>query len=290
VSAADRLAAALITHHPGEAARVMERFAPADAAGVVAELAAPVAAGLLHWMAPGFAADCVTGMPADAAAEALAGLDADAAAAILRRLDQARREPLLDALPRRERTAIATLLAHPLGTAGALMDPRVVGLPDDLTVADALAELRREPERFARYVYLVTRGDRRLVGVLSLWQLIAAGPETRLSAIMHTHVTHIAANTPDEAIIEHPGWTDWHALPVVDAAGGLIGALGHEVAIRLQRGRRAPEAQHGAELALHLAELFWVGLAGVTRGLGHEASRRIDPDDPLASPPAAEKP
>jgi magnesium transporter len=294
VSAADLLAAALITHHPAEAARVMERFTAADAAPVIAELPAERAGALLHWMAPAFAADCVVILPDEAAAAALAELDANAAAAVMRRLPDARRDSLLGALPRRDRTAIATLLASPPGTAGAVMDPGALGLPDDLTVADALAELRRDPPRFARYLYILARGDRRLVGVLSMWELLAAAPETRLSAIMHPHVVHIPASAPLEALVEHPGWTDWYALPVVDAGGALIGAIGHEVAIRLQRGRRAPDAQSGTELAMHLAELFWLGLAGVTRGLATESARRGEPGaalqalEPEPAPPAEE--
>lgn len=290
MSTTERLAGAMLADHPAAAARIMERSVPGAAAELLAGLPIKRVGALLYWMAPAFAAECAAALNVDTAAAALGELDAGAAAAILRRTGEPRRDELVAALPRAERNAIAALLASAPGTAGAIMDPGAVGLPDDLTVADALAEIRRAPPRFARYVYVIARGDRRLAGVLNIWELVAAAPEVQLATIMHPHVERIPASAPAEAVIDHPGWSDWYALPVVDAAGTLIGAIGHEVAYRLRHQRLAPQPQTGGELAMQLAELFWLGLAGVTRGLAEEGSRRIAPTVAAAPEPSPEEP
>ena len=109
--------------------------------------------------------------------------------------------------------------------AGALMDPDVLAVPDDLTMGDAHALVARVDHLHSYYVYVVNR-DQRLVGMLDLWDLMLT-PTTRVGEVMRSQVPRIAASSGRGVLMAHPGWADVHALAVVDGAGRLVGAIRH---------------------------------------------------------------
>jgi hypothetical protein len=76
----------------------------------------------------------------------------------------------------------------------------------------------------------------------------------------------IAAADPLEAAVRHPGWRKAHAMPVVDDAGRFLGVIRHsqfralEAELRVSLG-----AAQARDTSATLAELFWLGSAGLAR-------------------------
>jgi magnesium transporter len=266
------VARALAEGHPGDAARVLERFTPEAASALLAQLAAPAAAAILEQMMPDRATECLARLPPDTAQSLLRELHLDSVAGLLRPVGEEAREAVLAAMDADRSEPLRRLLAHPEGTAGALMDPQVVALPDDLEAEAALRRVREAPQRALAYLYVVDR-SRRLVGVTRLRELLRAPVGARLGAVMGAPVMRLHADDDRRAILVHPGWNEFHALPVVDAEGRFMGAVRYETLRRLEIEGAARDRDRVVSVAVSLGELYWMGLSGLVEGLGSVALR-----------------
>jgi magnesium transporter len=261
------LSLAFLEDHPADAARVLERLAPQETASCLSEIPAPVAANVLRRVAPAHAAECLTHLFAERFALIVTALPLDLTANLLRRLDTESRDRLLAQAPSEVSTLLQRLLRYPAGSAGGLMDPKVMMLPADITAGEALTRVRRAPRHTLYYLYVVDR-NHRLAGVLNLRELMLAEPRASLASAMRRQVFTISASAGRAAILAHPGWREVHALPVVDMQGVLLGALRYETLRQLEAPSDAPTATVDALSAvLTLGELCWVGLVGVLTDL-----------------------
>jgi len=253
--------------HPLDAARALEELAIGDASAYLDELPPRLAAEVLQKMASSNAAECIAQLSPPRFAQIIAALPLDSAAALLRRLEPERRAELLSRTPSNLSALLARLLHYPANSAGALMDPRALALPEDITATKALARVRRAPRHALYYIYMLDR-EQKLVGVMNLRELMLAPPKITLSVAMRREVATLPALAGHVTIVEHPGWRDVHALPVVDDAGIFLGVLRYETLRKLERDSESPTlAGGGLAAVLTIGELCWVGLAGVLSDL-----------------------
>jgi magnesium transporter len=269
----DRMVARVLAEgHPGDAARVLERFDEASAADILAEWAPRPAARVLEQMMPELAAAGLSRLPPATAREVLAELHLDSVVGLLRRAPEEAREAVMAGMSEGRREPLRRLLAHPEGTAGGLMDPMVLALPDDVDAEAAMQRVRQSPQHALAYLYVVDRAGR-LVGVTSLRDLMTAAPRAHLGTLTRTPVMRLHAGDDRRAILVHPGWNEFHALPVVDAEGRFLGAVRYETLRRLEIEGAAQPAERAVSVAVSLGELYWMGLSGLVEGLGAVALR-----------------
>ncbi len=262
-----QLAQTFSQDHPVDAARILERLSPPDASAYLAEVPPRVVANILERMVPANAADCLTHLSAARFAQVIGAFPLDRAAALLRRVDAKDQQRLLAEAPAAVAPLLRRMLGYPENSAGALMDPRALALPEDIIVSEALARVRRAPRHTLYYLYVVNRSGI-LVGVLNLRELMLATGKNPLSSVMRREVVTISPLANSAAILEHPGWQNVHALPVVDNQGVLLGALRYETLRQLEGKGDLPTPAGGAlSTMLTLGELCWVGLAGVLTDL-----------------------
>ena len=261
--------------HPEDAARVLERFAPAESASLLAASPSIVAAAIVEHMVLTSAAACIAAMNDERAAEVLGEMSLDQAAALLRRVPTDLAERIIERAPRNVVTAaLRMLVAYPEGTAGALVDPTILTLPVDLSCAEALDRVRREPKNAIYYLYVVDR-EQRLVGVLNLRELMLAEGTQPLAKAMHSTVARLRSDAGEDEILAHPGWREYHALPVVDENGRFVGAIRYETLRRLEQGRSDVVAINPlVATAMSFGEMYWFSLRGVIAGVGDLATRR----------------
>ncbi len=265
---AQRMGVAFTTQHPDDAARLMERLPPTDTASFLAILAPADVTGVLSQMSSTRAGGCLAAMDQAQAARIVSALPATVAARVLRQMKDP--QPLLSTLPRDLADAVTRLLRFPEGTAGALADPSVLTLPEDLSVADALKLLRQAPERVFSYLYVLDRGDR-LVGVLDLGELMSSSGPATLNAIMRRGPVAVRGHTDLHTVAADPAWLEFDALPVVDGSGSFLGVIRHRALRRLMEQVRTGVS--GFSPLINLAELYWNGFSKVLFGfegtIGH---------------------
>lgn len=115
---------------------------------------------------------------------------------------------------------------HTIPATGELVYEPALSFPRHATaqqVIDALRMMRPGDESV--YYLFVTGEEDRLVGVVSLRQIVTAAPNTRLDALMSPQVVSLPATMPAEEQAHILGDSGFLALPVVDEAGRLVGSL-----------------------------------------------------------------
>lgn len=269
-----RLAAAFLETHPMDAAPLLERLDPAETAAALGEVPASVAARVLRHLAPAAATECLHRLAPPVAAAMVAALPLDDAALLVRRLPDEAARAIREALSPTVAEPLTALLQHPEHTAGSIMDPRVLAVPDDLTVEEALARVRRAPRHVLYYLYVVDRVGH-LDGVLNLRELMLAPADAPLAATMRPATARLSTGDSLRAVAVHPGWRSLHAMPVVDGAGKLAGAIRYETVRRLaDDSQRAATPGSGLGTLLGVAELCWVAMTGILVSLvGAERGR-----------------
>jgi magnesium transporter len=115
--------------------------------------------------------------------------------------------------------------AHFDESVGQFMRRDFTALPQDLTVAEAFAVIRRQGlgERIV-YFYVVDE-DRRLVGVLPVRRLLTATPDTRLAALMVSRVVALPDTATRLDACEQFAMHRFLAFPVVNGERKLVGVV-----------------------------------------------------------------
>jgi len=252
-----------IRNHPLEAARILERQGLEETASLFSELPVELATSLLKKMQSSTAVKCLELMPILDSAKILEKLPLDIVALFLRQVANTRREEILSKISEEIASLLRTMLLYPENSAGALADPLIFSLPEDITVEEALDRIRARPGTAIYYVYIVNR-ENILRGVINLRELMLAKSHAKLSGVMQTNVAALPAEFNLQAIINFPSWKNYHALPVVSASGLLLGAIRYETLRQIEsevKSRRLPRQVVAAGSAL--GELFQIGLSGL---------------------------
>src|SRR5688572_29933907 len=210
-----RLSTAFAESHPADACRVLEALPAADTAGFVAQLDARLAAPVVRQMGPAYAARVVALLEDGCAASLMQLMGPQPAAQIVQNLTTERQMRLLARLPVGTSIAIRLLVGYPRGTCGAYMDPAVATFAPDMRAGEAIEQLRKQEGEVSDCAF-ICNGQRRLCGVLPLAALLRAPMGELLSAIMQPPVHTLAALATVNVAASHPGWEEFHALPVIE--------------------------------------------------------------------------
>lgn len=169
-------------------------------------------------------------------AELVTHMSPDERADLIKRLKEETLEALWPALAQAERDDIRRLAAFAEGTAGACMTSDYVTLLPHLTAREAIDKIRREaPDRETIYYTYVTTPERRLIGSVSLKDLILARPEARVEDLMVPSPISVRVDEDQEEVARTIEKYDLIAVPVVDASNALRGIVTHDDAFDILR-------------------------------------------------------
>lgn len=217
---------ALAREHPADLADAIEAMSAPRGAEVLAALPPAAAADALEQMREQDAEPYVLELPPETAASAVHEMAPDDAADLLAELPAETRQRILARVSAEERARLEKLMAYPPESAGGIMSPEVTALPEDLSVPEAVEALRRLADEAEQlyYTYVVDK-DNRLVGVLSLRDLLMARSTQRLRDIMITSPISVPADKDREEVAALFAKYGYLALPVVDAENRLLGIV-----------------------------------------------------------------
>jgi magnesium transporter len=261
------LARGFLESHPEDAAAILERFSTEELASLLQEYRPPTAAAVLERMIPVRAAEVLARMPLERSRDVVDALPIHAAAGFLSRMEIVQRESILASLSSESAGPLRVLLKYPDDTAGYFMDTRVLTLTPEMTAGEALGRVRRSLGHVLYYLY-VTERDRVLVGVINLRELMIARPRDTIGSMMNSPVIHLTVNAHRHAILNHPGWGRFPALPVVNHAGVFEGVIRYRTLQALPRRPESPGwAPAAGAILVGLSEAMWIGLSAVLVGL-----------------------
>ncbi|GIV84253.1 MAG: magnesium transporter MgtE [Candidatus Roseilinea sp.] len=228
--------AALDRNNVQDAIAVLERLRQDEQVEVFDELDVEDQAELLPRLDPETAADIVVELDAQDQADIaqrvddrtlsriLDEMEPDDAADVIGELPQERQARVLASME--EADDVRPLLIHPDESAGGLMTTSFLTLRPGMTAQEAIDALREwNPDDEMPYYLFVVDRERRLVGVVSLRQLLVASPNRLIGSIMNPDVISVPVGADQEEVANLMRKHDFLALPVVDANNRLLGII-----------------------------------------------------------------
>ncbi|MBM7586542.1 magnesium transporter [Bacillus pakistanensis] len=169
---------------------------------------------ILAEMNPSYAAEMLSEMYADDAVDVLNELDKDQVASYLTIMDDDSAKEIKE------------LLHYEEYTAGSIMTTEFIAISANQTVRSAMYILKNEaPNAETIYYIYVIDEDKRLVGVMSLRDLIISDDDTMISEIMSDRVMSVSVGDDQEAVARKMKDYDFLAVPVVDFQDHLLGII-----------------------------------------------------------------
>jgi magnesium transporter len=262
VTLEQRLVDAFIERHPLEAARAMERLPLPELVALLTRTGT-AAERALRLMASAPLAAVLGRLAADTAGRLVSVLPLAGQLSVLHLVDPGQREAILQALDGREAALLNRLLSYPKQSAASLVEFDTFRVASDTTAGEALEQGRSGDVPVHYYVYVVDR-DHHLVGVLSLKELMRAGPTIAVFEIMHRNPARIAATDTVFDVAANHRWRRFPMLPVVDGDERLVGVILYETIQRLREGSEYDAGWAGTrETLIALSEVYWLGLSAV---------------------------
>ena len=124
------------------------------------------------------------------------------------------------------RKAMNEILQYPEDSAGSIMNMEFLSLKKDMTVADAFKRIRRiGGEMETINTLYVTDPQRKLLGVLSVRELLLAEEEDLIEDLMDTDLIWATTMDDKEEVAQALSRYDFLAMPVVDKENRLVGII-----------------------------------------------------------------
>jgi magnesium transporter len=212
--------------HPADLATIIDQLSRSDRVGLIQSLNDEAAADAIGEMEPEAQVDILEDLEPERAADILEEMDPDEAADLVADLSEESREEILGLMEKDEAEEVQELMEYDEDTAGGIMTTEFVAVPATLTAAETIDRLRElEPDAETIYYVYVTDADDRLVGVLSLRDLIVAKPDRRIGEFMFDEPVAVRTDASQEEVTEIVARYNLLAVPVVDETGKLEGIV-----------------------------------------------------------------
>lgn len=219
-------------YEPARMAELVEDLGQADGNAALGLLEPRTRAEVVSYLDAERQDELIESMAPEAAAEILHHMPHDDRAALVRRLDDDAAELILRRLAQAERDDIRRLASYQPGTAGSVMTSEYTTLPPYATAREAMELLRREaPESETIYISFVVDQGRRLLGVVTLAEIIRARPTSRIEDVMRLKPVLAHVGDDREEVAKKIEQYDLLALPIVDDEQHLVGIVTHDDAL-----------------------------------------------------------
>jgi magnesium transporter len=212
--------------HPVDVAAALDEFLPQERLKLLSYTGDDSKqAEVIACMPMSLAGDLLQDISLERASVLLSNMSGDDRADILGTLDEAFAAKILAAMPDEESVEAADLLRYGENTAGGIMSPDFLTIPEEVTVQKAIGIVQESPDvEMVFYIYVVSSHGA-LVGVVSLRQLVTCRGDKLLRDIMNPHVVSVRTDEDQEEVARIVSRYDFLAVPVVDDTNNLVGAV-----------------------------------------------------------------
>ena len=212
--------------HPAELADILEDLGAKERQALLATLDPETAADALEEVDPDVQRTLMSQEEPGKAADILEEMPAQEAADVLRELADPEAQRIINRMETEAADDVREILAHEEETAGSMMATSCIEARPEHTAAAVLEATRPQAEDVGVFnIIYVLDETRRLVGVVSLRELFAAAPDTRVDELMTTHVITVPADASPQDLARLFAKYGLRAIPVVDEGGEFLGAV-----------------------------------------------------------------
>lgn len=137
------------------------------------------------------------------------------------------REQIISLLEDREQARfILDLLHYPEDVAGGLMQKELIKVNINQTVSECVEEIRAQAEDVDKvYAVYVVDTDQKLMGIVSLKQIVLARKNTKIGNIFDDDIVFVDTTKSGDEVAQIMQRYDLEAIPVVNSLGRLLGVI-----------------------------------------------------------------
>ncbi|MBU2512271.1 magnesium transporter [bacterium] len=170
--------------------------------------------------------DLINSLPLSNIVDVLENMASDDAADILDKLPDEIADTILEKMKQEGSDELEDLLSYENDTAGRIMVPDFIAFEEHVTAKQAIESLQKvhQDVEMVFYIYVIDEYSK-LVGVLSLRQLVVVPPDTPLKEFMTTDIFSVRTNMDQEEVAKVVAQYDILAVPVVDDSNKLVGII-----------------------------------------------------------------
>lgn len=212
--------------HPADLADLIEDLDYRTRTDIIEELDAETAAEAFAEMELDTQIEIMENLDRQQAVDILQEMPVDEAADLLGEMPEEKSHELLNLMEPEDAQEVRELMAYEEGTAGALMTTEYIALPPDITAAEAIVRLRQlaaEAETIY-YLYIESKHEK-LMGVVSLRELLIADPEATLEDIMQDRLIFVYPEDDHEKVADLLNKYGLLAIPVLAKNNKMLGII-----------------------------------------------------------------
>ncbi len=213
--------------HYADIAEILDELNLEDAVYVIKLLDSETTSDILTELDEDIREKVLKNLSAKEIAKEVEELDTDDAADIIAELPEDRQAEVISKIEDEEHKAeITELLTYDEDTAGGLMAKELVKVYETWTVAGCMRRIRGQAEEVTRVhsIYVVNK-EEKLIGRLSLKDLIVAKSEQKIADLVKVNVDYVNVNDDAEDVAKVMAKYDLEAIPVVDDNEVLLGRI-----------------------------------------------------------------
>ncbi len=222
----DRLREFLSGLQPFDISVLLQDLSETEQLAVLSLLPAETAADVLEHMDYEGQYRLLDHMNAECAKAIIAQMSEDSVADLIMAIHPLQAKRILSMVPEKDLASIQYLMTYPDNSAGGIMTLDYIAVRQHWTVSDVIDHFRKvgATASVTNYLYVVDRQGK-LVGVVSLKEVLLSEPQTLVSEIMHPKVVCVDVNMDQEDVAKMFSDYDFFALPVVNGGGRLVGVI-----------------------------------------------------------------
>lgn len=212
--------------HPADLAHILSRVPRQNIQTVLDSLDDETAGEAIHELEPELRSRVISELDSERASDILEEMSPDEAADVLGDLTQEKAEELLGLMDAEDAEEIQELLEHEEDCAGGMMNNSFIAIGPELTVGEALAAVRvQAPEVDTVYYAYVLDAEERLLGVVSLKELLIQTEAEPISEIMTENLKSVPIDADPKEILEIIAKYNLIAVPVLDEEEKMVGIV-----------------------------------------------------------------
>ncbi|MBI4698185.1 MAG: magnesium transporter [Nitrospirae bacterium] len=212
--------------HPADIADIISRVSHEEGSTLFEGLDPNVAAEALHELEPDAKKAIIQSLDKELASDIVERMAPDEAADLIGDLPPEKAKELLESIEKEEAEDIQELLVHEEDTAGGLMTNEFIAYSSELLLSDVIEKFKMDAHSVENvyYIYVIDE-NKKLIGAISLKDLLLSSPSVYLSEIMETKLKTVTADTDQQSVAELTSKYNLLAVPVIDDEGVLLGVV-----------------------------------------------------------------
>lgn len=193
-------------------------------------------------------------------AQIFENMPSDNRADFFQHLTQTEQAALLPFLSKKTREDVIALSSYPPETAGGIMSTDFATVKSDMTCAEAIEKVRSDaPSKKTIYYVYVVDDNQKMLGFITLKDLIMAEPYTKVEDALHKDFVFAYVDEDREKVALKIEKYNLVAIPILNRENQLVGIVTHDEAVDVIRAEHSEDMQKFMGIVQANEEFDYIG-------------------------------